>query len=295
MNPGVDPMLLQADKTTLTLISPNAGMTISAGTLAAYGESDAYYQDMRAQRAEIAQMQEAAQQWAAANTATGVGANGTTGDPNVPGPGFFQAGTFTKEAGFFLRHPIIAWEVGKADINDNDISTVARRFSTMGDSPTSEGELLFLRRNNPGNTVDVAGMGDEVNAFRHTLWQATIANRYGNSIAAQVGNAHEENPWALNSNQSSFSTLDEADQAIDLLNNRIGRSLGPTLPQGTGMATMANVVLDTYYKTGLWSATQAKSGAWVISQSTLSQQKYELMKTSLAFKDDNGNWIQSKP
>ena len=88
----------------------------------------------------------------------------------------------------------------------------------MGESPSSKGSILDIRRGND----DVAGMGDEANAFRHALWQATIANRYGNSIATQVGNAHEDNPWALSNIKTTFSTLKEADQTIDLLNNRVG-------------------------------------------------------------------------
>ena len=67
--------------------------------------------------------------------------------------------------------------------------------------------------------------GSENGAFRHTLWQATITSEYGESIAKQVGNAHEDNPFVNLSNRT-FSNVDDADRTVDLLNNIIGRDIG---------------------------------------------------------------------
>jgi LysM repeat protein len=58
MNPGVDPRNFHVGD-TITLISPNSGTTISAGTLADYNKSDAAYQNYREAQAQQAQAQEA--------------------------------------------------------------------------------------------------------------------------------------------------------------------------------------------------------------------------------------------
>jgi hypothetical protein len=58
MNPGVDPRNFHVGD-TITLIGPNSGTTISAGTLAAYGQSNADYQNYREAQAQQAQAQEA--------------------------------------------------------------------------------------------------------------------------------------------------------------------------------------------------------------------------------------------
>jgi LysM repeat protein len=53
LNPGLDPRTLQVGQ-SINLIGPNSGTTISAGTLAAYGASDAGYQTDREERARAA-------------------------------------------------------------------------------------------------------------------------------------------------------------------------------------------------------------------------------------------------
>ena len=140
-------------------------------------------------------------------------------------------------------------------------------------------------------------MGDEVSAFRHALWQATIANRYGNQIAAEVGNAHEypRDLWVAYTDETTFNSIQAADDKVDLLNNRQGRSIAGTLPKNAGMRDVAGAVLESYYKVGLWTATQNKSGNWEINQTRLSNIKYQQMKAALANKDNNAEWIKKQP
>jgi LysM repeat protein len=57
LNPGLDPRTLQVGQ-SINLIGPNSGTTISAGTLAAYGASNAEYQGYREQQAQLAKAQE---------------------------------------------------------------------------------------------------------------------------------------------------------------------------------------------------------------------------------------------
>src|SRR5262249_19773200 len=85
--------------------------------------------------------------------------------------------SMTRQAGFFVRHQEIALKIGSVQRGSTNISTVATRFAAR----------IGLEEN-------AMHEGSQVNAFRHVLWQAKIATSFGQSIARQVGAAHEENP-----------------------------------------------------------------------------------------------------
>lgn len=76
---------------------------------------------------------------------------------------------------FLLTHPRIASQIGAIERNGDNISSIADRVS----------ERLGLQQNDSGE-------GSEVNAFRHTFWQAMITAKFGGEIATEVGNAHED-------------------------------------------------------------------------------------------------------
>jgi hypothetical protein len=169
--------------------------------------------------------------------------------------------------GFLLRHPIAAAAIGLPSKGSTNISTNAVRFSTkIGLNENSQQE------------------GSEVNAFRHTLWQATITARYGTGIAEEIGNAHEDNPFAISGSKFStfFSTLEKADETIDLLNNAIGRNIGAANPNAN-MKELSLITLDYFKKNGLWTATAVtdKKGniiGYTISQTKISQDQYNYAK-----------------
>ena len=163
-------------------------------------------------------------------------------------------------AKFVLKHPIATYRIGKGVTHDaDDISTNSTRFATRGNvlggtRPRIEREL-----------------GSENGAFRHTLWQATITSEFDARTAEEAGNAHEDNP---NTNLAvrTFSTLSEADQTVDLLNNQIGRKIGQR-EKGEGMKHLAFSVLKEFKQNGLYVATR-KGRAWVVTKTVLSQGKY---------------------
>lgn len=162
------------------------------------------------------------------------------------GPGFYAASANTRTIDFTLRHPEIAAQIGSYISGSLNISTNAVRFSTrIGLNK----DIDFL-----GKTYNE---GSQINAFRHVLWQATIANNFGEDIAKEVGDAHEDNPF-VNLTQRTFSGLSpevisNVDQSIDLLNNVIGRSIARNNPNA-GMQELALKVLDYYYHNGLYTA-----------------------------------------
>ena len=49
--------------------------------------------------------------------------------------------------------------------------------------------------------------------------------KFGSRVALEAGNAHEKDPFT-NLSVRTFSSLDDADQTVDLLNNQIGRRIG---------------------------------------------------------------------
>lgn len=173
------------------------------------------------------------------------------------GPGNYATKVNSRTAGFTLRHPIAAASIGTPVKGSTNISTNAVRFSTR----------IGLHEN-------AQHEASQVNAFRHTLWQAKITTDFGSGVAKEVGNAHEENPYAVSGSnlKTTFATLSKADETVDLLNNIIGRSIGEANPNAN-MQVLALKVLDYYKQNGLWSATAITNSKGEITGYQVSQQK----------------------
>ena len=122
---------------------------------------------------------------------------------------------------------------------------------------------------------DRKGVADAVNAVRHTLWQAVIAARYGIAIAKEVGDAHEDNPNAsLNAIEfHGTNAFYDADQTIDLLNNRIGREIGRK-SSSDKMRDIAYVVLEEFYQNGLYTAKRTGKYSFEIVKERISTAVY---------------------
>lgn len=195
-----------------------------------------------------------------------------------------------RTVGFALREPATAIDIGQYVRNSTNISTNATRFSTgknvlYGVTLTDdEGNVL---KDKYGNVVrKEEERGSEKGAFRHTIWQAKIASKYGKGIAKQVGNAHEDNP-RVNLYQRSFRDIEDADQTVDMLNNMIGRRIGETCQTGS-MRDMAFMVLDEFRYNGLYTAEPDERGIWHVKKRRLSQEKYDILKEHFSRVDENG-------
>ena len=161
---------------------------------------------------------------------------------------------------FSLSHPLAAIEIGKVTIGSNtdNISTNAVRFSTR-----------------IGLDENAEHQGSEVNAFRHTIWQATIASKFGPDIARSVGFAHEDElPANLNQRQfTGRNALTNADTTVDLLNNILGRNLAEA-NQGKTPQQLSIAALDYFHTQGLFTATKQANGTVTVSQTRISDAKY---------------------
>ena len=198
----------------------------------------------------------------------------TEGGEDPVGPGYYAAGQTTREWGFALRHPIAALAIGSVSKGSTNISTNAVRFST----------------NDLGLKESKSHEGSEVNAFRHTLWQAEISNEYGDDIAHQAGNAHEADPFAIGGDKrstTSFKSEAKADESCDLRNNEIGRSIGNS-DDPKEMNVLALKVLEYYHNTGLWVVTPQKDGTFTIAQQRIDDTRYKEAKTRLEQLNVNG-------
>jgi len=194
-----------------------------------------------------------------------------------PGPKWWR------QAVFVSSHPIAAATIGSVAPGSTNISTNAARFSTRGRSVEAESSVLE-------EPIEMGNQGSQVNAFRHTLWQATITSEFGSDIASQVGFAHENNPnsnWSVNYANKSFGTLEAVDERIDLTNNSIGRSIGEA-NKGLGMKDLALKVLDAFKTDGLWTATKQKDGSFKMTQSKITNDQYETLKGFFNNLNNNG-------
>lgn len=182
-----------------------------------------------------------------------------------------------RTAGFVLRHPSAAFNIGTPSRGSTNISTIAVRFSTrIGLSENKQHE------------------GSQVNAFRHVLWQSIITKEYGLSVAKQIGAAHEWNPRAINgSNLNLFQpTLAKADETIDLLNNQIGRIIGLENPNAN-IQELAMKTLNYYRDFGIYTAEpimdkNGKITGYKIVQNKLNQSQYNKAGSIIMNLNENG-------
>jgi RHS repeat-associated protein len=197
-----------------------------------------------------------------------------------PGPAWWRT---TK---FAIRHPLIAGAIGYSSSGATNISTNAVRFATRGGSEKSQKSVLEEPK-------EMGNEGSEVNAFRHVLWQATITSEFGTGIANQIGNAHEENPNAIDGKpfnalyNTTFKTLAEADESIDLANNVTGRAIGKA-NDGLGMRDMALKVLDGFKEGGFWTATKQEDGTFKMTNTKITDEQYKALKAVLQTLNNDG-------
>lgn len=202
------------------------------------------------------------------------------GNPvNYVDPTGHIASSEVRTAIFVLWHPVAANQIGFVDPGKGktDITNDAVRFST----------------NDLGLNENSSNEGSQINAFRHALWQATITKTLidGEKLATEIGYAHEENPNAIDGIQDfsgiRFSTLSEADESIDLLNNVIGREIGNNV-NSLMMNDIAKATLNYYYEKGLWVAKEQSDGTYEIVQEKLSDEQYQAAYDRLNGLDFNG-------
>lgn len=175
---------------------------------------------------------------------------------------------------FIAAHPIAAQAIGMESDESTNITSNAIRFA---------------RRTGLDNRANGDGRGTQVNAVRHTLWQAAIAARFDAETAEQVGQAYEIKP-VLKENQLNYASRYDSDEAVDLRNNRIGRRIGSAQPQ-LDMKALALAVLKQFHEEGLWMSNPVEENGktlWRISQTKLSDAQYEAAIRNLGPLNVNG-------
>lgn len=175
---------------------------------------------------------------------------------------------------FAASHPVAAKAIGLKGEDSVNITSNASRIAT---------------KTGLDNEANGEGRGTQVNAVRHALWQAAIASRFGTDIAKKVGDANEDDSSIRERKNKYFSRL-AADQAVDLRNNRIGRTIGADNPEAD-MKVLAQAVLGHYHKEGLWTAKPTKEKGytyWMISRSKLSKSEYQSALSKVNLLNENG-------
>ncbi|MES0492064.1 MAG: hypothetical protein ABUK01_18900 [Leptospirales bacterium] len=128
--------------------------------------------------------------------------------------------------------------------------------------------------------------GSYRNAYRHTLWQATITKEFNSVVAIAYGNLHESN--TKNSiNLKKIKGIDEADRNVDLLNNITGRQIGRENSDLTDRE-LAFKVLDYFKNEGLYTAEKNKDGTYRVVKTKLTQKQYDKAIRALKRTDENG-------
>ncbi|MDE9545415.1 DUF6973 domain-containing protein [Xenorhabdus bovienii] len=169
-----------------------------------------------------------------------------------------------------------AFSIGGYSEGSTNITTSAIRFATQGVGQTNPDGVL---RDNPSRE------GTQVNAFRHTLWQSAITAKFGEGIASRAADAHERYD-TLDLSVRHFQTSKDADETIDMLNNRTGRQIG-LANANTSMKEQAKVVLNHFNKEGLYVAKENASGFSVVKEK-ISDEQLSYMNSQFDRGDNEG-------
>lgn len=176
---------------------------------------------------------------------------------------------------FAVHHPYAAYTIGPKKDDADNITSTAVRFST---------------RIGLDDAANPDGRGTQVNAVRHTLWQASIAARFNADIAKAAGDAYERNNTPPQADQTEFDILYQSDESIDLRNNAIGRSIGQAHP-GASIKELTRLILDRYHQEGLWQAFRVERAAgqrYQIRLTRLSDQDYQQAIEKLSARNEQG-------
>ena len=182
---------------------------------------------------------------------------------------------------FAFTHPPTALKIGKAknwETGENISNTAARLAINSG-----------VKEND-------AHEGSQRNALRHGIWQASITQQFGSTIAKEAGDAHEENPNAITQKGNILfgeNSFNEADEKIDLLNNQIGRKIGSSLSKDATPKDIAKAVLKEFHENGMYTAEAKlnKDGDYAktsIVKTKLSNTEYKNALSKINDLNDNG-------
>lgn len=186
-----------------------------------------------------------------------------------------------READFMVSniasHPSLLREVvGIRDGSTLDVSSIASNFAinmTLGESY------------GPNQGLE----GTERNALRHTIWQGLVTKKFDENTATKMGDAHEDNPLSNLSNRT-YSTLESADQTVDLLNNQIGRNIASESPWLSSQ-DIAQQSLDYFHEKGLYMAQKGKDGSYNVVKTKLSTDLYNQSSAELHRLNNKGKRI----
>lgn len=202
------------------------------------------------------------------------------------------------EREFAEHHPLVALELYNAEqpaeVAEPSNSSLAVRFSvnlrTDRQQEISKGGL----------TENAKHEGSEVNAMRHVLWNILNTLKYGRETAEEAASAHEAHPDAIKGqdpDKQVFQNLEDVDEATDLRNNIIGRSLGAALKSNsearidsqTKNRLSAKTALEAFHKSGFWVAELQKDGkTYKAVIHRLSDATYDAAKLKLANLSERG-------
>ena len=176
-----------------------------------------------------------------------------------------------------MTHLIAAIDNGLGVGDGDNIASVADRFANKYDE-------FFVNKNSEYKSIH--HIDKARNTLRHTIWQATLASQYNPQVAYDAAMAHETRPFA-DTDKRVFSDKNEADMVTDLLNNRIGRKLGHNNKK-TNIKEIALLVLDEFWKNGLYTYEKGNDGLYYIVKKKMSDQNYIDVYNSILKLNNNG-------
>ena len=201
------------------------------------------------------------------------------------------------------KNYLFAKSVCRAKNSISKIEGLAEQAPCMSKAPLDRADLLleigipgFPPHNNISNKAYAFSdalfdkpeddRGSMRGSVRHVLWQAEITGRYGKDAAMQIGNCHErQKPFYPN--EKLYASFDDADRAVDQLNNEIGRRLGNRF-RNLSTKELALEIMNAGLAEGFYRVKKRDDGYFDVVKEPMSKDEYERVYQQLLRLNDNG-------
>jgi RHS repeat-associated protein len=173
----------------------------------------------------------------------------------------------------------IAWGM-KYRKGSRNVGTIATNFALMGKTSDKNANSIL--------SPETSSNTGSQNAVRHITLSALAYDQFFDAGVDAVLASHENN-IIVDPNQRVFKTYNEADMAVDFLNNQLGKGIADNLPLIKTNKDVFKAVLDEAHNNGVWQGVRTGKN-FTIKRVKLTNTQYSDFNKALENKNNYAEW-----
>jgi RHS repeat-associated protein len=173
----------------------------------------------------------------------------------------------------------IAWGM-KYRKGSRNVGTIATNFALMGKTSDKNANSIL--------SPETSSNTGSQNAVRHITLSALAYDQFFDAGVDAVLASHENN-IIVDPNQRVFKTYNEADMAVDFLNNQLGKGIADNLPLIKTNKDVFKAVLNEAHNNGVWQGVRTGKN-FTIKRVKLTNTQYSDFNKALENKNNYAEW-----